>query len=78
MDYKLKPRKEAISTLHSNIGEAVFSSIEKAKSYPFATCLSCLSFIESKGYCSTHKSNPPPRVIVYSCPDYFDNDDIPF
>ena len=78
MDYTLKPRKEAGANLYHAVKDAVYSSIEKSKSYPFATCLTCVSFIEKDSYCKQHKANPPPKVIVFSCPDYFDNDDIPF
>mgnify|MGYP001571271877 CR=1 FL=1 len=78
MDYKLKLRQNSSAKLHHNVVETVFSTIEKAKEFPFATCLTCISFIEKDSYCKQHKCVPPPRVIVYSCPDYFDNDEIPF
>jgi hypothetical protein len=78
MDYKLKPRQKASAELNSNILDAVFGSIQKANNHPFATCLTCISFDEEKSYCKQHKSNPPPRVIVYSCPDYFGEEEIPF
>lgn len=78
MEYKLKVRKEASVDFHQQIIEASYSALEQSNKYPFATCLNCISFEENKSYCKKHKASPPPRVIVYSCPDYFDIEDVPF
>lgn len=41
-------------------------------------CLVCTHFNEQTEFCAKFQARPPARVIAYACPDFSDNDDIPF
>lgn len=46
--------------------------------YPYKNCLNCLNWNESADVCKKYNARPPTEIIVYSCPEHEDNDDIPF
>ena len=46
--------------------------------YPYKTCLNCKNWNEGAELCKLANARPPAEVIVYSCPQHEDNDDIPF
>jgi len=45
---------------------------------PYQSCLNCKHWHYGKELCEKFNAKPPPDVIVYSCPEYEDNNDIPF
>lgn len=58
-------------------------AVQKALGYvngnsPTKSCLNCIHFIEHTETCKKYNARPPARVIAFSCPEYSDNDDIPF
>lgn len=44
----------------------------------FQNCLNCSHWQLGKDQCGLYNAKPPTEIIVYSCPDHKDNDDIPF
>lgn len=78
---KFKPilRKEASIDFHYSLIQAAYRAIEKPTIFPFQSCINCEFFTENTSYCRKYNSRPPPRVIVFSCGEgYEDNQDIPF
>ena len=47
-------------------------------SNPYKNCLNCTHWDYGKDQCGKFNAKPPTDIIVYSCPQYEDNDDIPF
>lgn len=45
---------------------------------PYQSCLNCKHWNFGKELCEKFNAKPPPDIIVYSCPEYEDNNDIPF
>lgn len=46
--------------------------------FPFQNCLNCMNWDAGKDQCGLYNAKPPTEIIVYSCPDHKDNDNIPF
>lgn len=46
--------------------------------FPYQNCLNCKFWDINKDLCGKYNSRPPTEIIVYSCPQYEDNEDIPF
>lgn len=44
----------------------------------FQNCLNCTSWSLKYDLCSKFNAKPPTDIIVYSCPEYTDDQDIPF
>lgn len=56
-------------------------SVALQKNMPFQSCLNCHYFEEKKALCNKFNQTPPPRVIVFSCPEHKDTADeldVPF
>lgn len=49
-----------------------------AINYPYKNCLNCKNWNEKSDICGRYNARPPTEIIVYSCPDHDDNDEIPF
>jgi hypothetical protein len=45
---------------------------------PYQSCLNCKHWHFGKDLCGKFNTRPPTDIIVYSCDDYEDSDDIPF
>ncbi len=46
--------------------------------FPYQNCLNCIHWKVDADLCGKFNSKPPTEIIVYSCPKYEDNEDIPF
>lgn len=46
--------------------------------HPYKNCLNCTHWDYGKDQCGKFNAKPPTDIIVYSCPQHEDNDDIPF
>lgn len=44
----------------------------------YESCLTCEHFNASNEICGKFGQRPPARIIVNACPEYKDNDNIPF
>lgn len=44
----------------------------------YRNCLNCTHWDLGKDLCGKFNSRPPTEIIVYSCPQYEDNSDVPF
>lgn len=65
-------RQEAWLNLQSDLVKTItFSN-------PFQNCLNCEHWNYEKDLCGLYNAKPPTEIIVYSCPEYKDNRDIPF
>lgn len=44
------------------------------------TCMTCIAFDEPREICKRHpeRGRPPAKIIAYGCPEYFNEDEIPF
>jgi len=71
-------RQENYADLHTAIRDAIDKQIKNPKTVPYQNCLNCEHWNFGKDLCGLHNAKPPTEIIVYSCPDYKDNDDIPF
>lgn len=75
-----KPIVRAIphGDLFSTVNEAIRKFISNANNHPFQNCLNCRSWNFKQDLCGKYNAKPPTEIIVYSCPAYEDNEDIPF
>ena len=44
----------------------------------FQNCLNCMHWKNAEDKCGLYNAKPPAVIIVYSCPDYKDDGEIPF
>jgi hypothetical protein len=65
-------RKEVYVELQSDLVRLI------AKSRAYQNCLNCEHWKYKEDLCGKHNAKPPTEIIVYSCPDYLDDDNIPF
>ena len=47
-------------------------------SNPYKNCLNCTHWDYGKDQCGKFNAKPPTDVIVYSCSQHEDNDEVPF
>lgn len=52
--------------------------IKQSSAYPFQCCLNCMHWKYEKDLCGLYEAKPPAEIIVYSCPSYMDDGEIPF
>lgn len=70
--------------LETDLRIAITDAVQVAliKNMPFKSCLNCTLFVEATAHCNKFNQTPPPRIIVFSCPEHRDtkdiDDDIPF
>lgn len=81
MTYK-KPKPILRATphgdLYSTINDAIRKYIMNTNDHPFQSCLNCMNWNHGKEFCTKFNARPPADIIVYSCDNYEDNNDIPF
>lgn len=63
-----------------DIGKVIRDVLERlfSRSDVLASCLTCQYWDERTELCDKFKARPPAHIIVNACPDYFDNNEIPF
>jgi len=49
-----------------------------ANSKAFQNCLNCQYWVAKEDQCGKFNAKPPTEIIVYSCPEYLDDGNIPF
>lgn len=59
-----------------NLNSAIVQHITTANI--FQNCLNCMNWDFGKDQCKKYQAKPPAEIIVYSCPDYQDDGEIPF
>lgn len=74
-DQAIRPRARPFAKTSVNVARVLETFCE---SVILQSCLTCASFHEESEICQKFKARPPARVIVHACPDYMDNDEIPF
>jgi hypothetical protein len=81
MAYKLPIptlRETNYTEINSDLAAGLHKLLRNHMRYPYQNCLNCTQWDFGKDECGKYKSKPPTEVIVYSCPDYVDNEGIPF
>ncbi len=71
-------RQENYADLHSGINAAIDNIIKNPKTIPYQNCLNCEHWNEAKDICGLYNVKPPTEILIYSCPSYKDDQDIPF
>ena len=76
----MKPIIRAIphGDLFSTLNDAIRKYITNSANHPFQNCLNCKHWNFKEEICSRYNIRPPAEIIVYSCPDYEDSNDIPY
>ena len=65
-------RQETWSNLQSDLIKNI------TRSNIFQNCLNCTHWKYTEDKCGKFNAKPPAEIIVNSCPEYTDNNDIPF
>lgn len=60
------------------IDNAVEKHIKSVVAYPFQNCLNCMEWRYDLDICGKHNAKPPTHILIYSCPDYKDDGEIPY
>lgn len=71
-------RQSSYADFYQAVQVAVDRVIRKPDTVPYQNCLNCVKWDFGKDICGLYNAKPPTEIIVYSCPSYEDNDDIPF
>lgn len=71
-------RAEPYLELQSSIVNFMNKQLSNPIRYPYKNCLNCTHWDYGKDQCGKFNAKPPTDIIVYSCPQHEDNDDIPF
>lgn len=70
-------RESKHAALAHTIGDQLLAAVVASRAV-FPSCLNCAYFNEAHAHCSKYNGTPPPKIIVYACPGYADNEAIPF
>lgn len=62
----------------SAVDRQIENYIKQPAAYPFQTCLNCMFWKHTEDICGKYNAKPPAEIIVFSCPDYKDDGEIPF
>ena len=71
-------RQSSYADFYQAVQVAVDRVIKQPQTVPYQNCLNCEHWSNGKDLCGLYNAKPPTDIIVYSCPEYKDNDDIPF
>lgn len=64
--------------MYSAFNDAIRKNITQNEVFPFQNCLNCKYWNFGKEICNKYNIRPPVEIIVYSCPDYEDYNEIPY
>ena len=59
-----------------NLSSTLIGNITNAN--VFQNCLNCMNWDYAGDKCKKYDAKPPAEIIVYSCPDYQDDGEVPF
>lgn len=71
-------RQSSYADFYQAVQVAVDKVIKQPQTFPYQNCLNCEHWSYKKDICSKFNARPPTEIIVYSCSEYVDNEDIPF
>ena len=71
-------RQASYTDFRSALDNAIEHIIHDPKTMPYQNCLNCKHWNFGKDLCTKFDAKPPTEIIVYSCPAYEDDLDIPF
>jgi len=71
-------RQNNHADFYSDIHTALDKVIKNPITMPYQNCLNCKHWDFGKDLCNKFNVKPPTEIIVYSCPAYEDDLDIPF
>lgn len=65
-------RQEVWLNLQSDLVKTI------TRSNIFQNCLNCKHWKYNEDLCGKFNAKPPTEILIYSCPEYADDDEIPF
>lgn len=71
-------RQSSYADFNQAIQVAVDRVIKQPQTVPYQNCLNCTHWKYTEDICGLYDAKPPTEILVYSCPSYEDNNDIPF
>jgi hypothetical protein len=71
-------RPDAHSNLYGSFNDAIGKYITNPLMHPFQNCLNCKNWDFPKDECGKFKAKPPTEILIYSCPEYIDGEEVPF
>jgi hypothetical protein len=71
-------RQNNYADLYSGIQNSIDKVIKNPMTVPYQNCLNCEHWSLTKDLCKLYNAKPPTEILVYSCPSYKDDQDIPF
>lgn len=60
------------------VDTAVNDFVKHPAAYPFQNCLNCMEWKREEDICGKYNLKPPTEILIYSCPDYKDDGEIPY
>lgn len=73
-----KLREENYLELQSAIVNFMNKQLHNTIYHPYQNCLNCTHWNYGEDVCGKFKAKPPTDILIYSCPEYEDDKDIPF
>ena len=71
-------RQESYADFRSALDQAIERIIHDPISMPYQNCLNCKHWKLTDDICGLYKAKPPTEILIYSCPSYEDDMNIPF
>lgn len=71
-------RQSSYADFYQAVQVAVDRVIKQPLTVPYQNCLNCEHWSYGKNLCGKFNTLPPPEILIYSCSEYVDNQDIPF
>jgi len=71
-------RQASYMDFRSALDAAIEKIIADPVSIPYQNCLNCEYWKREDDKCGLYNAKPPTEILIYSCPSYKDDQDIPF
>lgn len=71
-------RQSSYADFYQAVQAAVDNVIKNPMTVPYQNCLNCEHWKREADLCGMFNAKPPTEIIVYSCPEYKDDNDVPF
>lgn len=71
-------RQASYADFRSALDAAIEKIIHDPISIPYQNCLNCEHWKRTEDICGLYNAKPPTEILIYSCPSYKDDQDIPF
>ncbi len=78
MNFKPILRTYQYHEFKTAIDVAVEKHIKSQAAFPFQSCINCIHWKIDADVCGLYNAKPPAEIIVFSCPSYADDGEIPY